>query len=82
MFYIELRTHKIVDHSIKLQLDNNSLLLYLDDERQEFDKINQRWNVDRRNLTQVLEKLKSAEQQIQEMKKHVEQVIKGKKRRL
>lgn len=67
MIYIEFRTHKIIRRVVELQLDNTSLLLYLDDEKQHSEVIQKRWQEDTKKYSEIVDKLYHARQKIKEL---------------
>lgn len=76
MVYIEFRTHRIINRLIELQLDNTSLLLYLDDERQQSEVIQRRWQEDTKKYSEMVDKLYYARQRIRELENQVEDMKK------
>ena len=76
MIYIEYRTHNIINRMIELQLDNTSLLLYLDDEKQQSEVIQRRWQEDTKRYSEMVDKLYYARQRIREL----EQQLPGEKK--
>ena len=76
MIYIEFRTHNIVNRMIELQIDNNSLLLYLDDEKQQSEVIQRRWQEDTKKYSEMVDKLYYARQRIRELEQQLQDVNK------
>ena len=71
MIYIEFRTHGIIKRLIELQLDNRSLLLYLDDEKQQSEVIQRRWQQDTIKYSEIVDKLYFARQRINELEQQL-----------
>ena len=71
MVYIELRTHRIINRLVELQLDNTSLLLYLDDEKQQSEVIQRRWQEDTRKYSEIVDKLYYARQRINDLEQQL-----------
>lgn len=76
MIYIEFRTHHIINRMIELQLDNTSLLLYLDDEKQQSEVIQRRWQEDTKNYSDMVDKLYYARQRIRELEQQLQDLKK------
>jgi len=77
MIYIEFRTHKIINRLIELQLDNTSLLLYLDDEKQQSEVVQRRWQEDTKKYSDLVDNLYYARQRIKELEQQLNNVNKG-----
>lgn len=77
MIYIELRTHRIINRLIELQMDNTSLLLYLDDEKQQSEVIQRRWQEDTRKYSEMVDKLYYARQRIKDLEQQLTSIKKG-----
>ena len=76
MVYIEFRTHNIINRMIELQLDNTSLLLYLDDEKQQSEVIQRRWQEDTKKYSDMVDKLYYARQRIRELEQELSELNK------
>lgn len=71
MFLIETRVHHIINHSIQDQVDIQSLLLYIDDEKQHSTDVQKRWKEDSKKYYRIVDKLKDAENKIRELEKQL-----------
>lgn len=78
MVYIEIRSHKIINRMIELQMDNTSLLLYLDDEKQQSEVIQRRWQEDTKKYSEIVDNLYHARQRIHELEQQLEEQKKTK----
>lgn len=76
MIYIEFRTHYIINRMIELQLDNTSLLLYLDDEKQQSEVIQRRWQEDTKKYSEMVDKLYYARQRVRELEQQLQELKK------